>query len=153
MQLKTAVKNCLLSFFESSSFLLSPHPHFMNFHPTKSNFLKPCRPFAASLILGSALLSVGFNTLTLRAKADPISAPANAYPQEVVDAYMDGCLSSAQDVGLTAEQAQGYCGCTIQEIQNQYTYEEFLGVVQTMQQSGEFPPEMVEIVNSCGTQP
>jgi hypothetical protein len=123
----------------------------MNFYPTKPNLLKP-RPFAASLLLGSVLLGLGLNTFTFRANANPTTISANVYPEDVVNAYMEGCLASAQDVGLTTEQAQSYCGCTIQEIQNQYTYDEFLVVVQTMQESGQFPPEMMEIINSCGSQ-
>jgi hypothetical protein len=120
----------------------------MSLYPSLKKNLKP-HPLAASLILGSTLLSLGFNTFMLRAKADPVPPPTNSYPASEVEAYMNSCVASAQNAGATAEQAEGYCSCTIYNIQDQYTYEEFIGVVEEMQASGEFPPAMIEIINFC----
>jgi hypothetical protein len=92
------------------------------------------------------------NTTTDSA-ASPATSPAattNAYPEAEITAYMTSCTQSAQNSGATAEQAQQYCRCTIDKIQQQYTYDEFVKVVQEMQAAGgNFPAPIQEIIASC----
>jgi hypothetical protein len=74
--------------------------------------------------------------------------PANSYPTQDVDAFMNSCVSSAVNVGITQSQAESYCSCAIQEIQNQYTYEQFQQLSRQLMQR-QTPPELTEIINTC----
>jgi hypothetical protein len=82
----------------------------------------------------------------------PEASPANsesAYPQEIVDAYMDGCLQGAVAEGATQDQATQLCGCSISEFQARFTLEEFTTIVEQTEQTRQLPTEIGEVVQYC----
>lgn len=78
------------------------------------------------------------------AQADP-----NAYPADEIQAYLDSCLSTASANGLEETVAQNYCNCTINAIQDRFTYSQFVGFAETIQSTQQLPNELVEVVQSC----
>ena len=64
-------------------------------------------------------------TLSVLAAA---SNPANAYPANFAEAFLQGCRNSAnanaERLGLTPEQIEDYCNCSLKAIQERYTFAE-----------------------------
>ena len=75
--------------------------------------------------------------------------PENPYPQEIVDAYMDGCLQGAVAEGATQDQATQLCDCSISEFQARFTLEEFSTIVEQTEQTRQLPTEIGEVVHYC----
>jgi hypothetical protein len=89
-------------------------------------------------------------TETAEAPAPEGEETANEpYPPEAADSFINGCVSAAVGAGATQDQASEYCACTLDEIQQEYTFEEFAEVDRQIQQGGEPPAEFDDIVNFC----
>lgn len=80
-------------------------------------------------------------TTTTRAATTTTAGEANEYPQEIVDAYMEGC---------TGEDSYGFCLCTIEEIQERMDLAEFLEWSETFSDSD---PVAIDIITTCGGTP
>lgn len=86
---------------------------------------------------------------------DPLSGVAssgvetNVYPDAEIQAYMTSCIDSAVNNGATQSQAQTYCSCTLEKLQQQYTYQEFTQLVQELQRSQQLTPEFKAIIDAC----
>mgnify|MGYP001046509408 CR=1 FL=1 len=90
------------------------------------------------------------STETAEAPATDGSETANEpYPPEAADSFINGCVSAAVGAGATEAQASEYCACTLDEIQQEYTFEEFAEVDRQIQDGGEPPAAFDEIVNFC----
>jgi serine/threonine protein kinase len=79
----------------------------------------------------------------------PVNSAANVYPADETESYMSNCVSSATNSGATPEQAQRYCGCTLEQLQSKYSFEEFTAIVKRYEQSQQIPSELTEVVNYC----
>jgi hypothetical protein len=64
------------------------------------------------------------------------------YPQEVVDNFMAGCTSQP---GAT----EGYCRCSIREIQEKVSFEEFRKLESSIGDDKRFPDPLVDAVGAC----
>ncbi len=74
--------------------------------------------------------------------------PANSYPEELVQIYMDSCVNSAVNGGVPREIATNYCRCSINRIQARYTLDQFLAIVQS-RTGNQLPPQLEEIATLC----
>lgn len=71
--------------------------------------------------------------------------PTNGYPPEVVEIYMENCVSDA------GQELESFCACTIDTMQEVYTLSEFIQLGQAMQAGEEAPEEFNQIIVSCLT--
>lgn len=71
---------------------------------------------------------------------------ANVYPEAAVKAFMNSCT---KDRGAKAE---AVCSCSINKIQDKYSFEQFRKMIKDAKASGEKPKELREIVKYCATQ-
>ncbi|MCG5061225.1 MAG: hypothetical protein KA714_25470 [Limnoraphis sp. WC205] len=100
-----------------------------------------------SVILLSTIL--GYGTVA-GVHAQPSSEQAkNPYPQEVTEAYLQACLQGSVDQGLTEQQSQSLCDCTLEQFQTRYTFDEFVQVYGKTDESEEPPSEIFEISAAC----
>ncbi len=83
------------------------------------------------------------------APATQENATAEPYPPEAAAGFINGCVSAAVSAEATEEQATAYCNCTLDEIQKEYSFEEFAEVDRQLQEGGEPPAEFERIVNFC----
>lgn len=49
----------------------------------------------------------------------------NKYPQTSINKYIQACIPKAKERGLSQEEAQKLCQCTIKEFQKRYTLSEY----------------------------
>lgn len=65
--------------------------------------------------------------------------------------FVDACVESAIDEGLSKSEAQQYCGCTYKEIEAKVPFEEFTEYDAKAQKdpSAEPPPKMAAAVERC----
>jgi len=75
--------------------------------------------------------------------------PANQYPIDVVNSFVNSCTSAAAQDNVDPQLAQNICTCYVQEIQNQYTYQEFEAIDREVAQGQPLPPAFEEIVKNC----
>lgn len=69
---------------------------------------------------------------------DDDSGGRDGFSSEIVDSYMDGC---------TASQNEAFCQCTLDEIQQRFSEEEFIAFA--IEASEEPPEEFIEIAFAC----
>lgn len=81
---------------------------------------------------------------TAAPKSDTKSqSTAHVYPEVIVTRFMEAC---AKDRGAKVE---AVCRCSIKEIQNKYSLEEFKKVLQDTKASGKPSEQIREIIQSC----
>jgi hypothetical protein len=73
--------------------------------------------------------------------SESASTDKAAYPEEVVQNFMDSCMKSGGN--------QAQCSCSINKIQERYSFDEFKQVEAEIQRTNELPSGMVEILESC----
>jgi hypothetical protein len=67
----------------------------------------------------------------------------DGYPQEVIDNFMESCTAQS---GAT----QSYCECTIDELQNTMSFEDFQDAEATITSGDEdLPPALQDAVDAC----
>jgi hypothetical protein len=66
------------------------------------------------------------------------------YPRQVVENFMGACTAQP---GATEEA----CSCAIERIQEEMTLEEFVRFEARLEEGGQPPPEIQEIVQECAT--
>ncbi|MEL7034557.1 MAG: hypothetical protein AAFO04_02895 [Cyanobacteria bacterium J06592_8] len=100
--------------------------------------------------LGSAIATFGTGAAV---KAQPTLEPSeNEYPQEFTEAYLESCVQQAEAQGLTEEQSNFLCNCTLDQFQAGYTFEEFIQMNQEAQESGETPEGILNVSSTCAAQ-
>jgi len=70
---------------------------------------------------------------------------ANAYPDALVQGFLNGCMRADPN---NAKLAEG-CNCAIGKIQDSYTLSEFIDITQRYVQQGTFPQEFIDAAVSC----
>ena len=99
-----------------------------------------------------SLLTVGACLLTFAGTVYQGAAAAKdepaAYPPQVVKAFTDACASGGGDK-VNPEIMKKVCGCAIDEIQGQYTLEEFIAVAAAMEKSNTMNDKVTTIVQTC----
>ena len=78
--------------------------------------------------------------------------PKDHYPQKIVKAYLNGCSQRSVQEGLTQQQAEIVCQCTINRFQSQYSFDQFLKLYTQAQKTKESPDEFVDVGIDCATQ-
>lgn len=99
--------------------------------------------------LGSLTVTVTVSTMAAAESPSYQQQPRNAYPQEFVSNYVSNCRERSQRSGLTPQQAQTICQCTIFEYQDRFSIEEFVDIVQQLQETGQAPDELVDVALTC----
>jgi hypothetical protein len=84
------------------------------------------------------------------AKETPKTTLANPYPKEVVEIFVDSCVSGGQ--GVSSAVMKKVCSCSITGIQDQYTLAEFIKISEELSAEKPMRPEMTQIVESCAEQ-
>lgn len=70
------------------------------------------------------------------------------YPQDFADAYQASCKINAVTEGLSTEQAEKLCNCTLSKFQSKYTLEKFQELL--AKAAKEKPPEeLTEVGELC----
>ena len=69
------------------------------------------------------------------------------YPPEYVENYIRECTG---DRGLVVESV---CRCVIKTVQEEFIFEEFEEINQEIETTGEFDSRLLEIIDSCQTDP
>ncbi|MBE9115883.1 hypothetical protein IQ249_08260 [Lusitaniella coriacea LEGE 07157] len=92
----------------------------------------------SALSLGAIALSISPVTL-----AQETASPTNPYPPQAIQAWMSVCVRD------DSPEAQVFCQCTIDKIQNRYTIEQFIQLGQNIQSGQKPPEEFNQIVQSC----
>jgi hypothetical protein len=65
-----------------------------------------------------------------------------AYPQEVVDNFMESCTNQP---GAN----ESYCRCAINQLQETMSYDEFQAADREISEGGDMPEELMNAVESC----
>lgn len=121
--------------------------------------------FLHTWVRGSAIATLlGLNALFAStpaiAQVNRSGTPSNTYPQEVVQAFMESCVSTAVDQGQvpqgfeSPEQFRDFmvsaCSCMIWELQNRYTQEQLMALNEGLRSNDEQANQaMNAVVNSC----
>lgn len=104
-------------------------------------------PMIRVVILLTALVSWGTG---VSVQAQPTSEQRkNPYPQEVTEAYLEACLQNSVAQGLTEQQSESLCTCTLNQFKIRYTFEEFIQVYAEANESNEPPAAIFEIGSVC----
>jgi hypothetical protein len=64
---------------------------------------------------------------------------SNKYPSVVKENYMIGCTSQAGKMSISTSQANAFCGCTLNRIEENYTIEQFLQIGESYAATGILP--------------
>ncbi len=78
----------------------------------------------------------------------PKSASENEYPQDFAETYQASCKFNAVAKGLSQEQADTLCSCTLNQFQSQYTLEKFQKLLKESAKE-ETPDELIEVGEIC----
>lgn len=86
--------------------------------------------------------------------ADVSAQPAqpqakNPYPEEVTDAYLEACLQNSVARGLTEQQSESLCACTLQQFQTRFTFDEFVEVYSETNETGKPSEAIFNISAAC----
>lgn len=64
--------------------------------------------------------------------------------------YTDTCTGGAEKVGATKNQAESYCSCTLDKMQEKYSRSEIYEIDEKMQSNGAIvPDELMPIITDC----
>jgi hypothetical protein len=105
----------------------------------------------AALVLGACgqvdeLLGTGENDteepVVEEAEEPSEAAGDDAWDPQVRTNFLDACLE-------TSGGAEGYCGCTLDRLEERFTEAEFEAMEQEMMASDVMPPEFDEIIDAC----
>ncbi|WP_202219092.1 hypothetical protein [Okeania sp. KiyG1] len=96
------------------------------------------------------LVSITYcNLLVSEAKSKtPKLLSQNEYPQDFAEAYQASCKINAVTKGLSTEQAEILCDCTLNQFQSKYTLEKFRKLMNKAANE-ETPEELIEIGEIC----
>ena len=72
----------------------------------------------------------------------------NEYPQDFAEAYQASCKINAVTKGLSTEQAETLCDCTLNQFQSKYTLEKLQKLINKAANK-ETPEELIEIAEIC----
>ncbi len=72
----------------------------------------------------------------------------NEYPQDFAEAYQASCKFNAVAKGLSPEQAEILCNCTLNKFQSQYALEKFQKLLKESAKE-ETPEELIEVGEIC----
>ena len=70
------------------------------------------------------------------------------YPQDFAETYQASCKFNAVAKGLSGEQAEILCNCTLNQFQSQYTLEKFQKLLADSAKE-ETPEELIEVGELC----
>lgn len=103
-----------------------------------------------SLLLSSLLLPLA------AAPAHPMPTQQDAteghtYPPEVSQAIVNECLTAAMNNNLPPAQAEAYCTCSLNEMQQRYSLEELIELESRIQPGQQLPPEVYEVASACAS--
>jgi hypothetical protein len=82
-------------------------------------------------------------TTASETNSQPRPTTANGYPEFAVKGFMNVCVKGR------GAKVEAICTCSIKEIQNKYSFDEFRKVVKDAQASGKVPDEFLKIIQSC----
>ncbi|NET24376.1 hypothetical protein [Okeania sp. SIO1I7] len=96
------------------------------------------------------LISIAYCSLLVsEAKSQtPKLLSQNEYPQDFTEAYQASCKINAVTKGLSTEQAETLCDCTLNQFQSKYTLEEFQKLMNKAAKE-ETPEELIEVGEIC----
>ncbi|MBE9126845.1 MULTISPECIES: hypothetical protein [unclassified Coleofasciculus] len=83
----------------------------------------------------------GLGTSASAQTAELSEQAVNAYPPQIVQVFMNGC------VGERGSEFEPLCACAIEQIQNEYTLEEFLVIALEMDAEKEMPEEFTPVLS------
>jgi hypothetical protein len=75
--------------------------------------------------------------------------PTHSYPPEIVKAFTDECAAAAKDIDPAT--LRSLCLCSINEIQNRYSFEEFRSMAESKEKEQAMTKEFEEISYNCAT--
>jgi hypothetical protein len=73
----------------------------------------------------------------------------NKYPENSINIYMKACIPEASKEGLSTEEAQKLCQCTIKEIQKRYTLSQYQDLRQQAAKNPQAADKLEEIGGYC----
>ncbi|MGF1494812.1 MAG: hypothetical protein ACFBSC_20670 [Microcoleaceae cyanobacterium] len=108
------------------------------------------------LMLGFALLNPSYDPYSGDAGSLPRSQAAqpttHVYPKEISQTYQKLCIQESIASGFSSQQADQLCRCIIEQLQNQYSLNEFLEIYTRSNETGEPPDEFVDAGLTCAEQ-
>jgi hypothetical protein len=84
---------------------------------------------------------VGLATLTALAPVANASLEGYAYPRDVRNAFIRGCVEGGG--------ARASCRCVIRKIERRYTLRQFLKIAKRAERTGRFPTPINRMIESC----
>ncbi|NES78318.1 MULTISPECIES: hypothetical protein [unclassified Okeania] len=96
------------------------------------------------------LVSIAYCSLLVsEAKSQtPKLLSQNEYPQDFTEVYQASCKINAVTKGLSTEQAETLCDCTLNQFQSKYTLEKFQKLMNKAAKE-ETPEELIEVGEIC----
>lgn len=70
---------------------------------------------------------------------------SHPYPSDAISAYIESCVHSAS--GGTSSQRATYCSCTIEKIEQEFSYEDYLA--QIAASGGAGPPKQIQEIQAA----
>lgn len=102
--------------------------------------------YLASFGLTAFLLLTG---TTVVAENIQKSDNSHQYPEEFKQSYAQECIQTSMTEGLTEQEAQKLCNCTIDKFQSQYSLEEFQQLTTASRQDKKAETALVEVGQVC----
>lgn len=93
--------------------------------------------FCLSSIFSSCLLILSSTSINAQTKTP--------YPDEFRKNYIETCTNGRGD------KIKAMCECTFREIEKKYTIDEFRKINRDTEETGQVPPDLVQLFNSCQT--
>jgi hypothetical protein len=98
--------------------------------------------------ISHSILALSLMTVALA----PLSATAQntkPYPTETIEGFTNSCTSQGSSKGVPTETMRQICTCSIEALQQTYTYEQFAKIDTDLGAGKPAPAEMNTIVEDC----
>lgn len=103
----------------------------------------------ASQSLSRFVIALGLMTASFAPMHKANAENSTAYPAETVAAFTSTCTEQGSSKGIPAEVMQQICACSIEALQEQYTFEQFAKIDADLGAGKPAPAEMDMIVQGC----
>jgi hypothetical protein len=103
----------------------------------------------ASQSLSRLVIALGLMTASFAPMHKANAENATPYPAETITAFTNTCTNEGSGKGIPAEVMQQICACSIEALQEQYTFEQFAKIDADLGAGKPAPAEMDAIVQSC----
>lgn len=103
----------------------------------------------ASQLLSRFVIMFGLGAVAIAPTHPAIALNSTPYPDETIESFTQTCVTQGSGAGVPVEVMRQICTCTIDGLQQQYTYAEFAKIDRDLGAGKPAPEQMNQIVKQC----